>query len=122
MPEEALPRVQPTGKRGGRWIPIGDQEYRVPALSFGQLEDLQEVIEPLRQGVVGMPTKAQMGAVQTVVHWALQRNYPELTLEEVGGMLDLSNYSEVFGAVMGVSGMTRRAQEGGFVGEPKAPV
>jgi hypothetical protein len=46
-----------------------------------------------------------------ICHASLKRNYPALTREEVGELIDLENLSDVFLAVMDISGLRRKAMD-----------
>lgn len=104
-------KVQPQGKRGGQWITIGTEQYRIPPLAFLAVQELQDEVAGLAQ-MGARPTPDQMGTVAKIVQSAMARNYPEITTEEVNGMLDLGNYQAVLGAVLAVAGFTKEAGEG----------
>lgn len=91
--------------RGGSWVRFGDEMYRVPPLSFRSLQELAEEVEGL-QGMV-RPTAAQMTTIEKIVHAALVRNYPDLTLLTVADMIDVGNYEEVLSAALSIAGFTR---------------
>lgn len=92
--------------RGGEWVTIGDEAYRIPPLAFRAVQELAPEIEVLRE-VVGTPTGDQMGAVEKIVHAAISRNYPSLKLNDVSDMLDLGNYAQVLGAVLLIGGFKK---------------
>lgn len=96
----------------GAPVKMGGKEWVVPALSFGQLRRLMPQINSLA-GFVGVPSDEQIDGMGAIIHAALSRNYPEVTLEEVIDMLDLSNAANVLMAVMGQAGLVQS-------GEPKA--
>lgn len=110
-------RVEPEKNRGGTWINFGTEQYRVPALAFRSIQDLQDRIASMA-GAEGVPTAAQMDTVLDVVHAAMRRNYPSLSREEIADMVDLENYQEVLSAVLNMSGF--QAKEGGASGEAQA--
>lgn len=115
--DDAPQKVQPQGKRGGQWITIGTEQYRIPPLAFSAVQELQdEVIGLASMG--DRPTPDQMGTVAKIVQSAMARNYPAITTEEVNGMLDLGNYQAVLGAVLAVAGFTKEAAD--VSGEAKA--
>lgn len=105
--EDEVRRVVPAKSRGGKWVRIGDEEYRIAALGFGALQELGDEISKLA-GIVGIPSKEQMDTVVKVVHTALQRNYPNMKFGEVYDMLDLSNFSDIMDAVLNMSGFVKR--------------
>lgn len=101
-------RVDPTGKRGGEWITFGAEAYRVPPLSFRGLQDLGERIAGLA-AIAGVPTGDQIAAINEIVHAAMERNYPDITVLQVADLVDLENFSDVLGAVLRISGFKPRA-------------
>ena len=108
--EDVVVRVPPAVNKGGTWVKMGLEEYRIPPLGFRAIQDLQANISIL-QGMTGMPNEAQMKIVADVVCAAMKRNYPDITTEAVLDMLDLGNFQPVFSAVMGASGY-RKAESG----------
>lgn len=100
---EEVTRIQPAKQRGGIWVTLGLEEYRIPPLGFRAIQDLQDRIGLLK-GLSGVPSKEQMDLVVEIVFLAMQRNYPEMTLEGVSDMIDLSNFASVLNAVMNNSG------------------
>jgi len=103
---EAITRIQPEKKHGGIWVVIGLEEYRIPPLPFGSLKELEGKVE-LISGLSLSPSPEQIEVVFACVHAAINRNYPSITLEDVKGMLDVSNFMNVLEAVMNVSGFKR---------------
>jgi len=108
--QEKATRIQPTGNRGGVWVTMGAEEYRIPPLGFGALKELQSRMSSI-QGMTGLPNEEQMSVVAEIVVLAMKRNYPDITLEEVLDKLDLGNFRAVFDAVLASSGY-RRAESG----------
>jgi hypothetical protein len=103
-------RVPPERKRGGVWVTFGEEAYRVPPLALDDIQELQQQFEAVMTGVAAsIPTGDRLKAVQEIVHAALARNYPSMTLEVVRDMIDLGNYAEAMNAVFSVSGFQRKA-------------
>lgn len=95
---------------------LGGQPYIVPPLPLGALEDLQDGLENFTGGT-------DIKSIKTVIdtlHAALLRNYPDLTREQVRGMVGLESMVEVMQAVMDISGLRRKEIEAGEP-EPVAP-
>ena len=89
--------------------------FIVPPLSLGAVEILQDKLAKFR----GEMDKESIAFVIEATTVSLQRNYPDITEEEVKNeLLDLGNMSDVIGAVLDVSGLKRKAQEES--GKPKA--
>lgn len=101
--EEAINRIPPANDRGGVWVQIGMEEYRIPPLGFGAIRELEESL-PLLNGMSGFPTEQQMDVVAKIIHLAMKRNYPDMTQQQVFDCLDLGNYRAIFDAVMALSG------------------
>jgi len=88
------------------WVLFGIEEYRIPPLAFGALQDLQENIGSL-QGMSTNPTKDQMNVVVDIVHMAVKRNYPDIDINELRDMIDLGNFQAVLEAVLNTSGFKK---------------
>lgn len=89
-------------------LQLAGKAYTVPPLSLGAMEQLQAALATF-DGDVSKP--GQVGTAIDATHAALRRNYPDLTREDVGGMIGLDNMISVMEAVMDVSGMRRKAAE-----------
>lgn len=94
----------------GKKVKMAGQEYVVPPLSFKQLKTLAGDIEGLA-ATAGNLSEQQMDMAVRVIHAALVRNYPGTTAEQVEEMVDLGNFQEVVGAVLGAAGY-KEAKEG----------
>lgn len=103
----------------GLRVVLAGREFVVPPLSLGQVEQLRERIS----AVQAAPDAQSISTILDAATAALQRNYPELKREEVAELIDVGNMMEVFGAVMDVSGLKRKAQEAEIAGGvmPPAP-
>lgn len=101
-----MDRIAPTKRRGGAWVQLGEEEYQIPPLNLAAVIELQPLIESL-SGVTGVPTTEQIGAMTAILHRAIQRNYPDMTADDVAEMLDIANYAAVMSAALGVSGFVR---------------
>lgn len=86
----------------------------IPPIAIGLLEQLQQRITE----VDGNATDSrQIATIIDTTHAALLRNYPDMTRDEVGALIDLGNMNDVFACVMDVSGMKRKAlAEGEILG------
>jgi len=118
--QEAPRKVPPEKNRGGQWIPFGDEQYRVPPLGFRSIVELQDDVKSLA-GIAGrMPTQTEMQTIAGVVHAAMRRNYPSLTVDDVMDMIDIGNYRQLLDAVMNVSGFQRQPEGAPSSGEAPA--
>jgi hypothetical protein len=84
----------------------------IPPIAIGALEQLQQRITEFKGDVAD---SKQVATVIDVAYAALLRNYPGMTRDEVGALIDVANMGNVFECVMDVSGMKRKALE---TGEP----
>jgi len=105
-------RVPPERSRGGEWVTLGDEAYRIPPLAFRAVQELQDEVAGLAE-MGSRPTPEQMGTVVKIVHSAMARNYPSLTMENVDDMLDLGNYQNVLGQVLQIAGFKKGSAEPG---------
>jgi hypothetical protein len=83
-------------------------DYVVPPIALGNLEALQDRIAAFTGDVTD--TK-QVSTVIDTAFASLVRNYPEMTREQVGQLVDVGNMIEVFEAVTDVSGLKRKRIE-----------
>lgn len=121
MAEENTTKVPPTGKRGGVWVPIGEEEYRIPPLGFRSIQDLADDVAGLAE-MGAKPTAAQMQVVARIVHAAMARNYPALSVDDVHDMLDLGNYQRILDAVLAGAGFVQVVAGGVGPGEAPASI
>ncbi len=91
----------------GAKVRMGGKEWIVPALSFRQLKKLLPKINMLNIGELTVET---MDSITEVVHAAISRNYPELSVDDVADMLDVRAAPAVFMAIMGESGLEATSQ------------
>jgi len=80
----------------------------IPPLTLGAMEQLQGRLETMDEASI---TPEYIGTVIDSAHAALQRNYPDMTREDVAALLDLQNMQEVMACVFDVFGLKRKALE-----------
>lgn len=101
----------------GEPIVLGKTKLVCPALNFKALKALKPQLNIIQSGWVMDADEEKSAlyveAVVKVVHAALKRNYPHITLESLEEFIDLKNVSGVTMAVMGVSGFTTAAASTG---------
>lgn len=98
-------------------VAMGGQDWLVPPLTLGQLRCLMPKVRQLTEIGTAMG-EAQIGVLVEIVTAALQRNYPEMTMDKVENLLDLGNASAVLNAVLTGSGLK---PSGTPLGEAAAP-
>ena len=105
----------PIVKHKGIALELGGDFYVIPPLPLGALEQLQAAGGTV-QGDLSNPIWVTL--MLDLIHTALRRNYPDMTRETVGDLIDLGNLGEVVEAVMDVSGVLRKQLEAAPPGEP----
>lgn len=96
----------------GVTLSLGGVDYILPPLSIHALIQLKPRIDAFTQA--DDPTSLEsLNTVVDAAHAALQRNYPDITPDDVGKLIDLANMQDVLQCVMDVSGAIRKAQEKG---------
>jgi hypothetical protein len=101
----------------GVTVAMGGQDWIVPPLTLGQLRRLMPKVRQLTEIGASMG-EPQISVLVDIVTAALQRNYPEITPDQVENFLDLGNASAVLNAVLTGSGLK---PSGAAVGEAPAP-
>ena len=103
-------------KVAGISMVLNGKEYVIPPLSLGALDQLKDRVGQFDK----LPFAEQVTTTIDAAHAALKRNYPELTHDDVGELVDVGNMMDVFQALMDVSGMQRRLKEAQSAGEVPA--
>ncbi len=101
----------------GMTIKLGGDDYIVPALTIGQVKRLRNDIQNINIAEDGQITEGMISAAAKVVHAALSRNYPDVTIEQVEDMIDLRNIRPIIDAVMGISGFKQAGEAMGETGQ-----
>src|ERR1700756_2049118 len=98
-----------TAKIPGVIISMSGQEFVVPPLNLGQLRRLMPQIRQLTD-IGSSMDETQIDALIEIVTAAMQRNYPETSLDQVEELLDLGNAREVLTAILTGSGFRPRGE------------
>ena len=93
----------------GTPIKFGRRTIIIPPLNLKRLKKLLPEIQKLQAGTP--MTNEDEERIVKVVHSAIQRNYPEMTEEEVEEIVDLGNSMTVVKAIMGISGLQMKSGE-----------
>jgi len=99
-----------TPKIKGVRVEIGEVGYIVPPLSLGSLSLFQERVAALGEDVSPLDPAFQRLAVE-VIHAAMVRNYPSMSVADVGNLIDLGNMPEAWAACFDAGGVERKKQE-----------
>ena len=102
-------------------VAMGGSDWVVPPLTLGQLRRLMPKVRQLSEIGAAMDEQ-QIGTLVEIVATALQRNYPEITVETVESLLDLGNAGDVLGAVLSGSGLKAREHPPGEAAAVASPM
>lgn len=97
----------PAPRFAGQEMTLGGTTFVVPPIALGALKTLLPKIQSLQLSDQGVPGIAQVEDALEICLAALKRNYPDLTLEQLGDLVDLGNFNALVRAVMGQSGLVR---------------
>ena len=79
---------------------MGDQQLILPPMSLGIIEDFQDQIDDMLAGKVKKPVSLMID----IFHRTLQRNYPELSRDQVREGLGLDDLQGMFTTLLKASG------------------
>jgi hypothetical protein len=87
-------------------VTLGEKEFVAAPLSLKSLRMLNPKMRKLAGLQEGtLPDGEQFGVISEIVFESLHRNHPELTQDDVDGMLDMRNTLPILTAVTKVSGL-----------------
>ena len=84
----------------GAAVRIGETTYVCPPISVRQYRQHRDKLHRLA-AVAGLPSDDELTAIVAVLHAALSRNYPDLTVEQLEDMIDVGNIAALIRAVTG---------------------
>lgn len=103
-------------------ISIGQEKYILPPLSFRQLRKYQPLLEEYsgktKEEIMRKASLFDLLRLTPVVHAALSRNYPSITLDEIEDKMGIESAADgkllkIVTAVFGVSGVEALPKRGG---------
>jgi hypothetical protein len=93
-------------------ITLGSDQYVVPPLTLKQLRELGSEITSISELAASTSlTQERMQPVMRVCLAALNRNYPELTMEALEELVDMRTVTKLVRSVLGVSGLEESEPE-----------
>jgi hypothetical protein len=101
----------------GAMVAMGGQQWTVPPLTLGQLRRLMPKVQQLTE-IGSTMGETQIAVLVEIVATALQRNYPDMSVETVENLIDLGNAGAVLNAVLTGSGLRSWEQPPGEVPAP----
>jgi hypothetical protein len=109
--EPKLKQVEAKPKHAGKPVTLGGREYIIPSLSVNQAQELWPDLMAAERDVTVENLPQKWAQMLPIVAAAIKRNYPEMTVEEIGDLVGLDQLPEVVLIVVGQSGL--RAAPGG---------
>jgi len=97
MSEEKLPFE-------GKLVSIGNREFVVPSLSVNDARKYWPEILVLNKGITAEELPAKWETILNIIYAAIHRNYPAVTLEELGDLISTRNSAELLTEVAIQSG------------------
>ena len=92
-------------------VKLAGRDFTVPSLNMKGIRllgpKLVALTENLQNGAKVMDP-GTIGDMLEIIHAAMVRNYPELTMDELEDMVDLSNLEPLFSAVCGQSNLKQK--------------
>ena len=76
-------------------IKLGDKDYQLSPLNLNVLANIEDEFDCSIDKVGKMLDKKRASALRRLVHILLKEEYPDMTLEKIGGFIDLSNMAEI---------------------------
>lgn len=102
-------------KHGDKSVTIGGREIHVAALCLRDWDRMQECLLKLRELAGGKgELQDKMDPAIELVFLSLRRNYPEMTMEDLCGLVDFQSFPQLFEAVAEANNFFR------FWGRPAA--
>lgn len=99
-------------------VRIGRQEFVVPALSVRQVKRFRAVLNTLGRFKTAEPTDDEIDGLLEMLHAALSRNYPDVTVDQLADIVDLRNLPEIIGAIVAQTGLEATKPGEAVQGDP----
>lgn len=91
---------------------IGGIDRIVPSLSVNQAKRLWPTILELNKDIAIEEFPNKLEQALPIIHAALTRNYPEISLEDLGDWVDVRNFRKIMRAIAGQSGFLETRKGG----------
>lgn len=88
---------------------LGGEDYVLAPLALGPFQQLEERI--MAFGRQELDEKTSTDTLLQMAYHSLRRNYEDITMERVGEIVGLEHSTDLFLAVMDVSGLRRKEAE-----------
>ncbi|KVN94977.1 hypothetical protein BGV56_00940 [Burkholderia ubonensis] len=94
-------------------VTLGADTYVIPPLNFRMLQDLADEIAVVNKGGSFVSDANTRAAFVSVILASIQRNYPDVSHDQLLEVLDVANAQAAMFALLGVSGFERKAKANG---------
>jgi hypothetical protein len=84
---------------------MNGQKYYIPSLSLKQFRDNQAILTETAGEVTSDNLQEQFSKYIPLIRLAVNRNYPDITEDDLWEWLDLGTFREIFLIVQSASGM-----------------
>ena len=102
----------------GTVVTIGNTKYILPPLNINGLERHARLLKAGMSGELTSEVAVEkFGELAEMIHSALRRNYPDVTLEQLKEDVDVANFDELFQAIVKTSGLVTSIPEEAPAGE-----
>ena len=96
----------------GKPVAIGGRNFIVPPLTIGQLKRLRPKIEAMAAAPKDANALDQVDDVVDIIHAAISRNYPDLTVDQLADMIPLPEMQRIVSEVLSASGLEQTSGNG----------
>ncbi len=90
----------------GITVDIGGTDYIIPPLNFKALINIDGDIKSLAQPDKGFLSVEKINSMINIIYFALLRNYPDITKDDIQTMVDIKNSHQVIHTILQASGYT----------------
>ena len=80
-------------------LKLGEGEYELPPLTLNMLEKLENEFDCSTTELAGLLEKKMAGTLKKLLNVMLRDNYPDMTPEHIGELVDIRNLEAVSTAV-----------------------
>ncbi len=76
-------------------IRLGEKDYQLSPLNLNVLADIEDEFDCGIEKIGKALSKKGMSTMRKLIHILLKREYPDMSLEKIGDLVDLNNMTDV---------------------------
>jgi len=76
-------------------IKLGDKDYNLSPLNLNVMADIEDEFDCSIEKIGKVLNKKRMSTMRKLIYILLKQEYPDMTLETIGGFVNSSNIAEV---------------------------